>query len=153
MRILLDTNVILDAILRRPPWHKDADAILHAAALGRLTSAVASLSVATVFYVARKVVGTSAARSAVAKCLVAFDILTVDKQTLLVADTLLGSDFEDNILIAAAIASGLDAIVTRNPTDFSGSPIQVWEPAELLKRLAGGSSSSNTGVGPGPGPP
>jgi hypothetical protein len=34
MRVLLDINVILDAMLQRPPWHQEADAILQAAALG-----------------------------------------------------------------------------------------------------------------------
>src|SRR5688500_1541224 len=34
MRVLLDTNVILDAMLRRAPWHHEADAILMAAANG-----------------------------------------------------------------------------------------------------------------------
>ena len=50
-------------------------------------------------------------------------------------------DFEDNILIAAAVTSALDAIVTRNSGDFSHSPIPVWDPGELLKRLPAGSST------------
>jgi len=152
MRILLDTNVILDAILQRPPWHQEADAILQAAALGRVTCAAATLSLATVFYIARKAVGTPGARAAVVKCLAAFDILPVGKQTLLDADALSGSDFEDNILIAAAVTCSIDAIVTRNPTDFSHSSIPVWEPTDLLKRLSGGSSPQAAGAGPGQGP-
>lgn len=47
-----------------------------------------------------------------------------------------GSDFEDNVVIAAAVTASLDAIVTRNVTDFAHSPVPVWQPAELLKRLA-----------------
>jgi len=39
MRVLLDMNAILDAMLQRPPWHKEADAILQAAALGQVTCA------------------------------------------------------------------------------------------------------------------
>jgi hypothetical protein len=42
---------------------------------------------------------------------VAFDILPIDKQTLFDADALPGIDFEDNILIAAAVAASLDAII------------------------------------------
>src|SRR5206468_41234 len=103
MRVLLDNNVILDAMLQRLPWHKEADAILQAAAQGQVTCATTPLSLATIFYVGRQVVGTTAARYAVRKYLVAFDILPVDRQTLLDADALPGSDFEDNILIAAAV--------------------------------------------------
>ena len=86
MRVLLDNNVILDAMLQRLPWHKEADAILQAAAQGQVTCATTPLSLATIFYVGRQVVGTTAARYAVRKYLVAFDILPVDRQTLLDAD-------------------------------------------------------------------
>ncbi len=152
MRVLLDINVILDSMLQRPPWHTEADAILQAAAQGQVTCATTTLSLATIFYVGRQVVGTTAARVAVRKYLVAFVILPIDKQTLLDADALPGNDFEDNILIAAAVTSSLDAIVTRNIADFSHSPIPVWEPAELLKRLSGVSLPS-PGSGPATNPP
>src|SRR5437868_8772047 len=148
MRVLLDTNVLLDSILQRPPWNKDADAILQAAALGRVSCAATTLSLATVFYVGRKAIGTAAARAGVRKYLAGFLILPIDKQTLLDADALPGNDFEDNILIAAAVAASVDAIVTRNVADFTQSPIPVWEPAELLKRLAAASSPPGAGGGP-----
>ena len=61
----------------------------------------------------------------VRKYLSGFTILPIDKQTLLDADGLAGNDFEDNIMIAAAVAVSLDAIVTRNVADFAHSPIPV----------------------------
>jgi predicted nucleic acid-binding protein len=136
MRVLLDTNVLLDSISQRPPWHKDTDAILQSVALGQVSAAATSLSLATLFYVGQKTVGIAAARAGVRKFLVALAILPIDRQTLLDADGMAGSDFEDNILIAAAVTASLDAIVTRNVRDFAHSPIPVSEPAELLKRLA-----------------
>lgn len=153
MRVLLDVNVILDAMLQRAPWHQDADAVLKADFDGRIFCAVATLSLATAFYVSRKAIGEAAARGAVRNYLAAFEILPIDKQTLLDADAMPGADFEDNILIAAAVAASLDAIVTRNPADFSHSPIPVWEPAELLKRLSGPGSPPVTGAGPATTPP
>ena len=144
MRVLLDINVVLDAMLQRPPWHVEADAILQAAARGQLSCAVTTLSLATIFYVGRQIVGTTPARAAVRNYLIAFDILPIDKQTLLDADALAGSDFEDNIHIAAAVTASLDAIVTRNPSDFSHSPLPVWVPAELLRRLAGAGSATGS---------
>jgi hypothetical protein len=61
---------------------------------------------------------------------------------LLAADAQLGTDFEDNILIA--VMASLDAIVTRNPADFAHSPIPIWEPAELLKRLSTGGAAGGS---------
>jgi predicted nucleic acid-binding protein len=151
MRVLLDVNVILDSMLQRPPWQQEADAILQAAARGQLTCA--ALSLGTIFYVGRKVVGTAAARAAVRKYLVAFDILPIDRQTLLDADAMPGADFEDDILIAAAVAASLDAIVTRNVNDFAHSPLPVWEPAELLRRLLGRGPPPAASSRPATGPP
>jgi predicted esterase len=48
MNVLLDTNVILDTVLQRAPWHKEADAIVQAAALGQVSAAATTLSLATV---------------------------------------------------------------------------------------------------------
>ncbi|MCI0640497.1 MAG: PIN domain-containing protein [Gemmataceae bacterium] len=147
MRVLLDVNVLLDALLQRLPWHMEADAILQAAARGELTCATTTLSLANLFYVGRKAVGAAAARATVRKYLGVFTILVIDKQTLLDADALPGRDFEDNILIAAAATAAVDAIVTRNAADFAHSPILVFEPAELLRRLQSGGPPSAAGSG------
>ena len=52
------------------------------------------------------------------------------------ATTFPGSDFEDNLRIACAVEARLEAIVTRNPKDFAGSPIPILTPVELLALLA-----------------
>jgi predicted nucleic acid-binding protein len=136
MRILLDTNVVLDVLLERLPWHVEAEAIVAAARKSQFTAAVTSLSIATVFYVARRHAGLRKARLAVRYCLDAFDIVTVDRSILESADLLPGSDFEDNIQIAGAAAAGVDAIITRNPADFAASPVPVLAPQQLLAQLA-----------------
>jgi predicted nucleic acid-binding protein len=153
MRVLLDLNVLLDALMQRLPWHHDADAILQAAARGEVLCATTTLSLATLFYVGRKTVGDPAARAAIRHYLATFEILPVDRQILLDADALADKDFEDNILIAAAVSAKLDAIVTRNVADFSQAPIPVWEPSELLKRLSAGGSAPAPGSNPPAGLP
>ncbi len=51
------------------------------------------------------------------------------------AQILSGLNFEYNVQIACAEFNALDAIVTRNPDDFAGSPVAVWSPALCLKNL------------------
>ena len=145
MRVLLDTNVVLDSMLRRQPWHVEADAILSAAAQGQLICAVTPHSLATAFYVGRRTVGTAQARADIRNYILAFDILPLDKQALLDADALAGNDLEDNLQIAAAVAAHVDAIVTRNVGDFAHSGVPVWTPAELLLRLRSGTPSTGGG--------
>jgi hypothetical protein len=52
------------------------------------------------------------------------------------ANTLTGTDFEDDLQIACAHLTGLDAIVTRNPKDFKSATIPVLTPSELLAQLS-----------------
>lgn len=136
MRVLLDTNIILDSLLQWAPWHGDADTIPQSADRRKIVCAVTTLSIANLFYVGRRFVGTVQARSDVRVCLHRFEVLAVDRFTLIDADALPGNDFEDNIQTAAAVAASLDAIVTRDPNGFAHSALPVWSPPELLRRLA-----------------
>ncbi len=42
--------------------------------------------------------------------------------------------FEDTVLVASAAAAGLDLIVTRDLTDFSGAPLPVHTPGAFIAR-------------------
>lgn len=45
------------------------------------------------------------------------------------------NDFEDAAQVAAAQAAGLDALVTRNTSDYANAALLVLTPAELVKKL------------------
>jgi hypothetical protein len=87
------------------------------------------------FYVVRRNADLATAHSVVAECLASFQIVPVERATLELAQTMTGSDFEDNLQIACAVLGRLDAIVTRDPKGFAGSPVPVLSPAELLARI------------------
>jgi predicted nucleic acid-binding protein len=106
MRALVDTNVVLDSLLSRAPWHIDADAIMRRAHPGVLELAISALTVANLFYVGRRLVGAARARQDVRTCLRAFEILAIDARALHDADALPGNDFEDNLQMAIAVCRG-----------------------------------------------
>lgn len=137
MQVLFDTSVVLDVLLRRTPWLADAQALWQATEAGQLVACVTATTVTDIFYVVRRFSDRHVAHEGVQVCLETFEILPVDRATLLSAQALSGSDFEDNVQIAAAEAAGLDAIVTRDQDSFQGSPLPVWSPAECRQRLAG----------------
>ena len=96
MRVLFDTNVVLDVLLRREPWAKEAAAVWQANDEGRIVGYILASALTDVFYIACRHKGLEAARVAIHTCLEAFEICAVDRQTLEQADALPGDDFEDN---------------------------------------------------------
>lgn len=66
----------------------------------------------------------------------AFEVAAVDRSVLERARVLSGPDFEDNVQITCAALNELEAIVTRDPGDYVGSPIPVWSPSVCRQRLA-----------------
>jgi predicted nucleic acid-binding protein len=136
MKVLLDINVVLDVLLVRPPWFADASQVWDAHRNGLITAGIAAFSVPTVFYVVRRQTDLTHAHDAVRTCLAMFDIITVQRTTLESARALSGNDFEDNLQLACAIESGMDALITRDPSGYPGATIAVLTPADLLARLA-----------------
>ena len=135
MRVLLDTNVLLDVLLDRAPWADAATALWRATDEGRLQGYVVASAMTDIFYIARRLKDVDTALEAVRLCLAAFDICPVDADVLERALEMPGQDFEDNVVVACAERWGLEAIITRNAGDFVHSPIPVWSPEEALSRL------------------
>lgn len=133
--VLFDINVVLDVVLAREPWVADSSAVVQAALDGTLTAHLSAASLPTIFYLVRRNADINKALDVVKECLKTFTIVPVDRRALELAASLPGSDFEDNLQIACATLTSLDAIVTRDPTGFAGSPVAVLSPAELLDRL------------------
>lgn len=135
VRVLLDTNILLDVLLARQPWMANAQVVWRAHDDGRITAYASASSITDIHYIVRRHAGPSVARASVRICLRTFEICTVDRAILQSADHLPGADFEDNVQIACAEAAELDAIVTRDPRGFAGSPIPILSPDDLLRRL------------------
>jgi predicted nucleic acid-binding protein len=135
-RVLFDTNVILDALLRRSPWASDAATCWQASDEGKVMGCVTASTLTDIFYVARKQKGLNVARDAIRICLDAFAICVVDRQALEQAVDLSGVDFEDDLQIACATLAGLDIILMRDKSGFITSSIPTLSPAEMAAQLA-----------------
>ena len=135
MRVLLDTNIVLDLLLDREGFAEDAAAIWDADARGEIEAFIAPITPVNVFFIARKLKGAELARAYVAKLLGALHICTLDRQSLLAAEILPIADYEDAVQVACAFFSDLDGIVTRDGDDFKNSPLPVFSPSEFLLHL------------------
>ena len=82
MRLLFDTNIVLDVLLGRVPWHVEAGAIFQAAREGKLTASVTTLCIANVFYVGRRLAGSEKAMEAVCDCTEAIGTVALKESCL-----------------------------------------------------------------------
>jgi predicted nucleic acid-binding protein len=135
MRVLLDTNVILDVFLDRPQFIKDSSSVWQAVDEGRIEGHVSASSITDIYYIVRRHAGREKARASIEVCLEAFEVCVVNRETLEEAAALMGNDFEDNLQIACARQSGLDAIVTRDDKDYARSIVSALTPAQLIEKL------------------
>jgi len=126
-RLLLDVNVILDVLFERP-GHAMAGALWKASEEKQLDALLPAHGVTTVFYLASKERDASFARAAVGDLLTVFGVAEVTGAVLRRALTLGWPDFEDAVCAAAAEAARCDAIVTRDPSGFPRSPVEVFDP-------------------------
>ena len=136
MKVLINTNVIIDALQSRTPWARDAQEIFLKTAMNELTGCITAKSVADIHYILHRYLHDEAkTRDALGKLFKLFQVL--DTQAIDCKKALLSStgDYEDAIMIETAVRSQVDCIITRNIKDYANSPVRVLTPNDFLKSL------------------
>ena len=140
MKILLDTNVIVDVLQQREPWRQDGEDIFIAAAMNRITACVTAKQIADIHYLAKKLFKGQPHVDTLAKQVIGRllnfmeleDTCAADCQTAMGIDN---NDFEDAMLMACAVRESMDYIVTRNTAHFAGPSVPVVTPADFVRLL------------------
>jgi predicted nucleic acid-binding protein len=140
VKVLFDTNVILDHLLEREPHVDVAERLLSLVDTGEIEGIICATTATTIHYLASKTVGAAAAADHLRALLAIFNVACVDREVLRGALDTGFSDYEDAVLHEAARAAGAAAIVTRNGKDFSRSSLPVFDPTELLAAVQAGAA-------------
>ena len=136
MRALIDTNIVLDFLLQREPFFKDAELLFQAIEAGQVIGYVTATTLTDIFYISRKQTRSiEQARQAVSETLTAMVICPIDRAVLESAFNAGLVDFEDAVQIFGAVAQGLDIILTRDNKGFLSSPIPIMSIQVLLQQL------------------
>lgn len=135
MRLLIDTNVILDVLLDRSPHVADSAKVLAAAEVGQVQGFMGATTVTTIYYLAAKQLGRTGADEAVNNLLKLLEVAPVTRSVLEDALELGFTDFEDAVLAAAGKAAGVEGIITRDPKGFMKASVPVLSPTELVAAL------------------
>ena len=135
MRILFDTNVILDVLLDREPFSSTAAKLFSEVEAGNIAGYVCATTITTLHYLATKVIGAATAKAEINKLTMLFEVAPVNRAVLEAALLSGFKDFEDAVVHSAALYQGVHGIVTRDFNGFKKSKINVYSPEELLLML------------------
>ncbi len=136
MRILIDTNVLIDYISKREPYFFNAEQIITLCANEKIYGCIAAHSVMDAIYITRKEYSIDERKNILKKICLILDVVGVDKYKII--NSLSNdkfTDIEDCLQMECAKEFFADYIVTRNIKDFKNSVIKPTMPDEFLKMV------------------
>ena len=136
MKILVDTNVILDILLKRSSFYQDSFAIFQLIDQERIAGYITASVITDIFYIANK--ETKKAETVyvgIENLTSLFSIAVVSEATITNALALRWNDFEDAVQFIAAKENNVDYIITRNEADFKNSDIPCMSPTDFIAYL------------------
>lgn len=135
MKVLLDTNVVLDVLLDRKPHVADSARIFRLVEEGKVSGLLCATTLTTLDVLLTQSLGRSDSRPVLARLLRLFDIAPVTRAVIEGALRSAMTDFEDAVLVHAARQAGADAVITRNPKDFAKATCPIFDPRQFLAQM------------------
>jgi predicted nucleic acid-binding protein len=135
MRVMFDTNVILDLLLDREPFVQEAKPLIAKVEQGVISGVLCATTVTTIHYLLGRSLGKSRTSEVIGSLLKLFEVASVTRAVLEDALEADDRDYEDAVLYKSAYHSGVDLIVTRDRSGFGKVDMPVMNPKELLVLL------------------
>ena len=135
MKVLFDTNVILDVLLDREPFANDVSYLLTKVERSEILGFICATTITTIHYLVTKALGPQAVIQHIHSLLSLFEIAPVNRIVLENAVSSNFLDFEDAVLHESACHAGVKYIITRDREGFKNSRLPVFSPAEFIAVL------------------
>lgn len=135
MKILIDTNVILDVLCSREKFLEDSSKIWKLCEVKKLDGYVSALSIPNIVYILIKELTPEKTQQIIDQIFIVFNIIDLKAEDLKEAAAMKPSDYEDALQMICASRIKADFIITRNIKDFMESKITAIKPSELLERI------------------
>ena len=134
MKVVLDSNIVLDALKPDPDFELDAKRVFQLIWQDKITPYLCVNSLTDIFYVLRKVQGAEKAKESIANLLKIFHIIPLTEQDCANALALPMRDFEDAVIAVCARKVSADRIVSRDEALIkAGTAVAVLNPNELAR--------------------
>lgn len=135
MKILVDTNVILDVLCNRSELVEASSKVWKYCEVGHIEGYISALSVPNIVYILRKELTPEKTAQLIQQITMIFKVIDLKSADLKAAADMFSSDYEDALQMCQASRINADFIVTRNIRDFKESKIPALKPSELLERV------------------
>lgn len=137
MKLLIDTNVVLDVLLRREPFFRTAAEVLSLTQRDEVREYVSASAITDIYYIANKQMkDRDAVRDLLKRLLMIVSVAAVSEREIQNALNLAWGDFEDSVQYSVALLNEMDGIVTRNPSDYQEANMRIWLPEQTLELFA-----------------
>lgn len=134
MTVLIDTNIILDYILKRERA-EEALACLDYLFAGKSKVFLTASVITDIYYITKRTLHDSVqAKAIIAKLLNAFQIAAVDKTDCVSALGIDMDDYEDSLVSICAKKVRASYIITQNTSHFTNSPVPAIKPMDFLEK-------------------
>lgn len=135
MKILIDTNVILDVLFNREDFFQSSSAIWDICEANKAEGYISALSIPNIVYIMRKELDPQKTCQLIERITMIFGVVELNEQDLKNAAKMYAYDYEDAIQMHQAKRINAEYIVTRNIRDFKNSEVSALTPSELLNRI------------------
>ena len=137
MKLLIDTNVVPDVLLRREPFFRTAAEVLNLTQRDEVREYVTASAITDIYYIANKQMkDRDAVRDLLKRLLMVVSVAAVSEREIQNALNLAWGDFEDSVQYSVALLNEMDGIVTRNPSDYQEANMRIWLPEQALELFA-----------------
>lgn len=134
MKLLIDTNVILDVLLKREPFYRDAVKVMNLAQYNDIYEYMSASAVTDIYYIAcRQIKDRKIVLDLIKRLLMVVSIAAVSEQEIRNALETGWRDFEDAVQYSVACLNDMEGLVTRNFKDYEGADISIWSPEQILR--------------------
>lgn len=128
MNLLLDTNILIDYLGRKPPFYGSAQKLFIAACYGDVRLWVPSQSFADAFFVLRKYMDAAVLQKVILSALGQVTPVDLTGADLVQAAELSWLDMEDCLIAIAANKAHADHLITRDARGFERSMVPALTP-------------------------
>lgn len=132
MKLLVDTDVLVDYYAQREPFARDANLLQVAQILGDIELWACPHSFPDIAYILHQVIPATRLRKMMLESLSFISVCTFGDETVRGALVAVGCDIEDDFVEQCAQRIKADYIITRDKKGFTASKIDAISPGEFI---------------------